>query len=311
VPELPEVETMARDLKKAIVGKTIRKVWYDWPKMIHLELENGRRHLGHHPASRTMFGRKLRGLKVVSVSRRAKNVLIGLSGDHILAVHPKMTGHFLSGQWIMRGGKPLPASYGLSRRQAEAIREKVNSYIHFLLWFKDGSMLGYSDARKFGRIIFGAKEKVLGSKELSSLGPEPLGSDLDLPALRKILSSSRGRIKQMLLDQTKIAGIGNIYADEILWTSKVHPLRRANSLSDGEAKALFNNIKKVLTSAIKMRGTSMSDYRDASGESGGYMRLIKVYGREGEPCLRCRMLIKRIVIAARSAHFCPRCQRLA
>lgn len=302
MPELPEVETIATDLNKNIKGKKIARVWYDWPKMIHLVSAPVRRNLAHHPKSKKDFERDLIGRKITSVTRRQKNVMINLSEDKILAVHPKMTGHFLFGKWVLDGSRPVPMSAG-------AIQEKVNSYIHFLIWFSDGSMLGFSDARKFGRILFGSRDGVMNSKELSELGPEPLSTDFTLALFCELVRGSRGKAKQFLLNQSKIAGIGNIYADETLWASRVHPQRRMETLRPGEVRTIYKNIRKILTSAVKLRGTSMSDYRDASGQSGGYMAQIKVYGKEGEPCPRCGTNIKRIVIGARSAHFCPHCQK--
>ncbi len=302
MPELPEVETIATDLRNAIVGKTIAGVWYDSPQQIHLELGGGRKNLGHHPSSRSVFKRLVVNKKIISVSRRAKNVLINLSDNHILLVHPKMTGHLLLGKWRLDKGKQLPVSKG-------AISEKVNSYIHFLITFSDGLMMGFSDARKFGKILFGTSDAVFASRDLSELGPEPLKDDFTLELFRSIVANSRGRAKQFLLNQKKIAGIGNIYADESLWASKIHPLCRVESLRSKETELLYHSIKRILSHAVRMRGTSMSDYRDASGESGGYMSRIKAYGREGEPCPRCGTNIKRIVIGARSASFCPKCQK--
>ena len=302
MPELPEVETIARDLNKKIKGRTIAGVWYDWPQMVHLELGGTRKTLAHHPKSRLAFKKLLVGRKITDVSRRAKNILMHLSSNYILLVHPKMTGHLLLGKWKIGRGRPRPISRG-------AIQEKVNSYIHFLLGFKDGSMIGFSDARKFGKILFGTREGVLASRDLSELGPEPLESDFTLPVFKNIVANSSGRAKQFLLNQKKIAGIGNIYADESLWASKIHPLRRVESLKPKEIKLLYKSIRRILTEAIRLRGTSMSDYRDARGLAGGYLKKIKAYGREGEPCPRCGAKIKRIVIGARSASFCLKCQK--
>lgn len=303
MPELPEVETIASDLKKKIKGKKIARVWYDSPQQIHLELGGARKNLGHHPKSRSVFEKLIVGKSVADVSRRAKNVLIYLSDNHILLVHPKMTGHLLLGKWRLEKGKQKPVSNG-------AMQEKVNSYIHFLIVFGDGSMMGFSDARKFGKILFGTKRAVMSSRDLSGLGPEPLEDDFTLSVFKNIAANSRGRAKQFLLNQKKIAGIGNIYADESLWASQIHPLRRIESLKAEEIKLLYASIKRILSAAVRLRGTSMSDYRDASGRSGGYMRQIKAYGREGEPCPRCKTKIKRIVIGARSASFCPKCQKI-
>lgn len=303
MPELPEVETMARDLRGRIAGKTISRVWYDWPKSIHLERAGTKRqNLGHHPPSRNFFETEIAGLKILSVSRRAKNILIYLSRNKLLLIHPKMTGHFLSGKWRIEHNRVIPLSEG-------AVREKINSYIHFLLWFADGSMIGFSDARKFGKILFGDREAVFSSRDLSLLGPEPLEKEFTIAVFREIIARSRGKTKQFLLNQRKIAGIGNIYADESLWAARIHPERRIETLRDSEIILLYRAIRRILQDAVSRRGTSMADYRDTEGALGRYMPRIKVYGRKDEPCPRCKTPIRRIVIAARSAHFCPRCQR--
>lgn len=299
MPELPEVQTMATDLDRNISGKKIVGIWFDWPKMIHII--SSKKNIKHHPRSIESFEKELKNLKIKSVKRRAKNVLINLSNNTLLAIHPRMTGHFVIGKWKITKNKPVPISAG-------ALKEKINSYIHFLIEFSDGDMLGFSDARKFGKIIYGWEEDVINSKELKDLGPEPLSKDLDLEIFKNILSNSRGNIKSLLLNQKKISGIGNIYADESLFKARINPLRKADTLSDEEIKRLYKAIENILLKAIKLRGTSMSDYRDALGEKGEYMKLIKVYGRKGKECKTCGTEIKRIVIGSRGTHYCPKCQ---
>ena len=154
----------------------------------------------------------------------------------------------------------------------------------------------------------GDEDVILQSRDLKSLGPEPLEKDFNEVIFKKIVKSSRGKAKQFLLDQNKIAGIGNIYADEILWRVKIHPLRRVETLKDSEIKRLFEFIKRVLTEAVRYRGTSKTDYRDAYGKKGSYVERLMVYGRRGKKCSRCGNKIERMTIGTRSASFCSKCQ---
>lgn len=315
MPELPEVETIASDLNRLISGKHIKNVWFDFPKQISIMASESltykgkiidRLNLAASPKNQDEFIRILKGKKIIKVSRRAKNVLIHLSSHKMLLIHPKMTGHLLIGRWKLYNSRQIPAN-------SVEINEKVNSYIHFLISFTDGTMLAFSDARKFGKILLADEDVLLKSRDLRLLGPEPLKKGFNLEAFRKIIKDSilRGnaKAKQFLLNQNKIAGIGNIYSDDILWLSKIHPLRPIKSLKDSEIKLLFESIKKILEKAVKHRGTSMSDYRDPSGKSGSYMKHILVYGKKGEKCSRCGSEITRIVAGARSAHFCAVCQK--
>lgn len=309
MPELPEVETIVSDLNRLISGKVIKKVWFDTPKQISIiEAKKGairRFNLGRFKNKSSEFTRAIADKKIIKVGRRAKNILVFLSGDKVLLLHPKMTGHLLLGNWQIGRALPLPQGAG-------AIQEKVNNHIHFILEFRDKSMLGFSDARKFGKILFGERQAILKSDDLKLLGPEPLHKDFTLGEFRKIVAGtalrSKVEAKRFLLDQSKIAGIGNIYSDEILWLAKINPTRRVRSLKEAEIRQIYKAIIKILRKAVKYRGTSMSDYRDTSGKSGEYMKHILVYGRTGEKCFRCGGIIKRIVLGGRSAHFCPKCQ---
>ncbi|MEK7077014.1 MAG: zinc finger domain-containing protein, partial [Patescibacteria group bacterium] len=171
-----------------------------------------------------------------------------------------------------------------------------------------GDMLALSDLRRFAKLICGPKELVLNLPELKKLGPEPLERAFTCEKFLEILDRKTGRVKQILLDQSVISGVGNIYADEILWFSKIHPLRKVELLKDAEKKILYRAIKFILKRGLRYRGTSIDDYRDARGRRGKYDLVRYVYQRESEPCRRCGAKIKRIKIAGRSAHFCPKCQ---
>lgn len=303
---------MADDLNREISGRKIAKVWFDIPSRISIMVSakvvykgeiKDRLNLSSSEENKKIFKESLEGLNVIKVTRRAKNVLIHLSSHKLLLIHPKMTGHFLIGRWKIVNDQPVAIS-------PERIKEKINAYIHFLIVFSDGTMMGFSDVRKFGKIIFGDAEIVMSSRDVKGLGPEPLEGAFTFEVFKKVVKSSRGRIKQFLLDQNKIAGIGNIYADEVLWKSKINPLKRVESITESEILAIFRAIKQILSAAVKARGTSETNYRDASGSKGLYGASLSVYGREGKKCRRCGDKIKRIVIGARSAHYCPVCQKL-
>ncbi len=300
MPELPEVQTIVNDLNKKIVGCRIVGAWFDTPKIIKkLKPEEFKKHI--------------KGLEVSGVKRRGKNVLIYLSNVSriksnksrikILLVHQKMTGHLLVGKWNAR------------KRQVKSLikgplNEKVNNYIHLILYLDDGRQVALSDLRKFAKVMLGTKEEIEASPDLTRIGPEPLDRKFSFNDFAGLMSSQKRKIKQVLMDQKVIAGIGNIYSDEILWQAKVHPFKPANKLSDRELKEVFLAMKNVLGKALRMRGTSTSDFRDTEGKPGNYTRVRLAYQREGEPCGRCQTPIKRVKIGGRSAHYCPKCQKL-
>lgn len=272
MPELPEVETMVSDLNKKVRGRRIKSVRLSAPKI----LKSG---------SPAFFKKNIAGKRIIGIRRLAKNILFDLSGGFLLAVHPKMTGHFLYGQ--------SPGRF---------------KHIRLALFLDNGQNLYFNDMRKFGRILFGPREKLENSKELKSLGPDALAGNLTLKKFKEILSVKKGKIKSVLMDQQTIAGIGNIYSDEILFTAKIHPLTLVSSLGGNSLAKIFSAMKKILKKAVLLRGSSLSDFFDLSGEKGTYGDRRLVYGRVGQPCRRCQTPIKRIKINGRSSYFCPRCQ---
>ena len=305
MPELPEVETIVSDLNKIILGLTIRDIWYDWKKQFKL------------PKDPREFKKIVVGKKIVGVRRRAKNILIDLSGGYLLLVHQKMTGHLLVGKWSIRKAQPSPAARGIRKRPSEykvvslikgAFQEKVNNYIHLIFYLSDDSQLALSDLRKFAKVMVGKKEKIEKLPDLADLGPEPLDKNFDIPRFRNLIREKTRAIKRVLMDQNVIAGIGNIYSDEILWKAKIFPLRKADKLSAEELGKIFRAMKTILKKAVRLRGASTSDFRDPAGREGRYTFQRLVYRREGEPCPRCRTAIKRIKMEGRSAHYCPKCQ---
>ena len=306
MPELPEVQTIVNDLNKKVRGRRIVRVWFDWPKMLKDPLDQQKNKVAHKHV--TVFEKAIKKKKILGVKRRAKNILIYLSDSLMMLVHLKMTGHLLVGRWNVKSEKGKEIVIPLEPK--EVVEDPYNQYIHLIFYLDDGRMLGYSDVRKFGKVLLGTKDQIENLPELKKLGPEPLDKNFKFPEFSKLIKSEKRKIKQVLLDQEVIAGIGNIYSDDILWKAKVYPLRSADKLSNNELRAVWRAMREILTKAVKLRGTSTSDYRDTSGRKGEYTEERLVYQREGEPCRRCGIKIKRIIVGGRSAHFCPKCQKV-
>jgi formamidopyrimidine-DNA glycosylase len=275
MPELPEAETIVRGLRPAITGRRITRVEVLKPDVLR--------------ESKRTFGPKVRGRTIAGVERRAKNVLIMLDQGRRIAVNLGMTGSLLPFSTTPRGA-----------------RTPTHPAVRFR--FADGSLLVFNDTRRFGTVeclMDGQWEE-----REARFGPEPLAPDFTARVLHEALGTSRAPVRSWLLDQRKVAGIGNIYAAEALFLARIHPARPARSIRPREATALHRSIRAVLRDAIDEGGTTIRDYRNAIGGEGGYSRLLFVYGRNGEPCRRCESLIERVVFANRSAFFCPRCQPL-
>ncbi len=302
MPELPEVQTVVDDLNRKVVGRKIVGVWTDWPKMIKDPFDQSRTKIAHKHV--TNFPKTLSGQKILKVKRRAKNILIYLSGDYLLLIHLKMTGHLLVGKWEVHGKRVVPIE------PKAIVEDSYNRFIHLIFYLDDGRMLAFSDLRKFGKMVLGRKEEIENLPELTKLGPEPLDPKFSYSEFAEIIHKEKRKIKQVLLDPNVVAGIGNIYSDDILWTARIHPFQPANKLNEPQLKALYQAMRKVLAKAVKLRGTSTSDFRDTAGLEGGYTDYRAVYGRENEPCSRCGTKIERKKIGGRSAHFCPACQVL-
>ena len=288
MPELPEVQTIADDLQRKVQGTRIVSFWTDHPKVVKLP-------------SLTKFKKEIKGLKIEKVTRIGKNVVFYLNQDKAMLVHQKMTGHLMVGKWSISKGN-------VKTQQRGPLEEKVNQYIHAIFTLNNGEMIAFSDMRKFGRIAFGRREDILNLPDIKSLGPDALNPNLTYKKLKEIFSSSKRAIKAVLMDPKKIAGIGNIYADDILWSAKVHPLRPSNKIKEEEVKEILKHTKVILRKALKLRGSSVGDYRDTAGEPGGYSDIILVYRKTGQPCKRCGASIEKTKVGQRSAHFCPQCQ---
>lgn len=333
VPELPEVETIKRQLKKEILGKQIKSVDVLLPKMINLSPKD--------------FQKKIEGSVIADVRRKAKNIIIELASEYanadshlndprlpaqagkiraadrrvyprgstkphqgisfkkaitdtklFLLIHLKMTGQLIYIEAHSRGLTPL-----------EGVRPRIR-HTHLIFHFSDQSKLLYNDMRRFGYIKLLTKKELNEYFEKQKFGPEPLDKNFSLQTFKALLRKKRrGKIKQVLMDQTVISGIGNLYAAEICFYSEISPLRNVSALTEKEIKKLYAGIRKILAQAIKHKGSSVDNYVDAYGKEGDYVPLIKVYGREGKKCLRCGAVIKTIKLGGRGTYFCPNCQR--
>jgi formamidopyrimidine-DNA glycosylase len=304
MPELPEVEYTARQLRASIVGATIQGADVFWARTV-----------GYPDLPAFLAGVSER--RIEGVRRRGKFLILDLSGELMLTIHRRMTGNLLllAGDWridsSLRERDPLAWN---TRGPAFYTSEVAPAYIHETEYCRvcftlcDGRRLLFTDPRKFGRIELWPREQE--SEALAGLGTEPLNPEFTAERLGEALARRKGKIKQILLDQRVIAGVGNIYADEALFTAGIHPLRRADQLTPTEVRTLHDAIVATLTLGIEHGGTSFNDYRDLWGEAGDNYNHVRVYQREGQPCLRCGTIIERIVLAQRSTHYCPGCQRL-
>jgi len=217
-------------------------------------------------------------------------------------IHQKLTGHLLFGKWKSEGGK------WKAQIKGPLLEDPMNRFLHLIFWLNDKRQLALSDLRKFAKVELWDSEKLKEFEEIKSLGLEPLEKSFTFGKFEKVLGEKKGKIKQVLMDQTVIAGIGNIYSDEILWEAKIHPFKDVSKLNGSELKKIYQAMQTILKKAIEAKGESISDFRRISGEKGGFGPLRKVYRREGEKCSRCGTIIKRVKLAGRSVHFCPNCQ---
>lgn len=273
MPELPEAETLVRGLRPLVVGRTVRRVDI--------------RHADVLRTSARRFRQGVAGRRFAAVGRRGKNVLLHLDDGSVVAVNLGMTGTLLPFATPPRG----------SRRP---------SHPAVVFRLRDGGVLFYQDIRRFGTVEHLDAETW--AERSARMGPEPLAKGYTAERLHEGLSVSRSPVRSWLLDQRRIAGVGNIYANEALYLSGIDPRRPANSVTAQEARALHGAIRGVLTRAIDAGGTTIRDYRNAEGKAGAFATRLEVYGREGEPCRRCGHDVQRTVLSNRSAFFCPRCQ---
>lgn len=289
MPELPEVETVVRDFGRKIKGRKITAVWSDSPKIIKFPKPE-------------VFSKAIVGRRLIGFRRRGKNVLIDLDNGDVLLIHQKISGHLLVGKWKYDKGDWIAPEGPLA--------DPVNRFLRLVFTLDDGRMFALSDLRKFAKVILAERETIEAMPDLVKIGPDPLNSYLTYQKFKTLITKSSRKIKQVLMDQSLVSGIGNIYSDEILWLGKVHPFKSAKKLTEKELRSIWNAMRQVLREAVRLRGTSIDNYRDPEGKLGLYTYRRRAYQREGEPCGRCRTKIKRVKIGGRSAHFCPRCQKI-
>ncbi|RJQ14319.1 bifunctional DNA-formamidopyrimidine glycosylase/DNA-(apurinic or apyrimidinic site) lyase [Candidatus Parcubacteria bacterium] len=297
MPELPEVETVVRGLNRKVRGLKIKDVWSDWPKYFkpHLSLFKFKKHVV--------------GKKINIVHRRGKNILFNLSDGHVLLIHQKMTGHLLIGNWIYNPkGDGRTRTSGFWRPVSHGpLQDPRNDFIHLMFFLNNGRQLALSDARKFAKVLCGPREEIFGKKDISSLGPEPLDAGFAFEKFKDLFKNKKGRIKQVIMDQNFIVGIGNIYSDDILYSAKVHPLSRVENLPDSILKKIYKATRTILQKAIRLGGTSIDDFRNIDGKKGYYDKARLVYQKEKCPKGH---FIKRIRVGGRTASFCSKEQRI-
>ena len=275
MPELPEVQTVIKGLRPLIVDK----------KITDLEVREENL-IGYPDISIAELKQKLIGAKIESISRRGKYILIKLDIDKILVIHLRMTGKLLV-------------------KEVEEYRDK---HTHVIFSLDDGQEIRFNNVRKFGRIYLIDPDYPEQAGGLATLGPEPLSEQLSLKDFKKLFDNRRGIIKSLLLNQKFIAGIGNIYADEILYLSGIKPERKADTLTEEEKEKIYYNMRDILEKGIIYGGTSFSDYVNAFGEKGSFQAELKVHQREGEDCHICDSEIKKKKIGGRASYYCPKCQ---
>ena len=230
------------------------------------------------------FADRLVGRRITALARRAKYLLFSLDSDDVLLVHLRMTGRLLL--------RPKGAA--------------ADPYTRVVIGLDCADELRFADVRKFGRLLLLGRAEA--EEKLASLGPEPLGEEFSAADMARALGKRKAPVKSLLLDQTLLAGLGNIYADEALFLGGIHPRRRADTLSAEDWQRLHRAVRRVLAEGIAHRGTSFRDYRDGRGEKGSHQESLNAYHRTGQPCPRCGRPIERIVVGGRSSHFCPACQ---
>ncbi len=309
MPELPEVQTVVSELNKKLTGRTIKSVKVNAPKMISIgpgtvsnirKIENSK--VG-------IFEKLLVGHHFTQVKRRAKLLIFDLSGPLSMLVHLKMTGQFIFEDKELR--KKTAGKYRLLNKINAPLVQLPGKHTHVIFEFTDGSRLYFNDMRRFGYLKIVRDDELNQVKELNEYGPEPLSSkftyDTFLTAVKNV--SGKRQIKLALMDPKFVAGIGNIYSDEILFLSGVRPQKKVASIKQQELRKIYYNIKKVLKIAIKAKGSSVGDFVRTDGSWGQMGKFHYVYGRRGQKCKKCGSLIKSIKLGGRTASYCPRCQK--
>ncbi|MFB1050859.1 DNA-formamidopyrimidine glycosylase [Paraliobacillus sp. JSM ZJ581] len=274
MPELPEVETIRKTLKELVVGETIQQATVTWPKIIK------------HPDDVQRFTELIKGEYINDIRRKGKFLLFELT-NYTLVSHLRMEG-----------------KYGVFKPH-----EETNKHVHVVFDFESGKQLRYQDVRKFGTMHLFPKEEAEDQKPLSQLGPDPFEETYAMENIIPVIQKSGRVIKNILLDQQVIAGLGNIYVDETLYRAKIHPLRKGNSLTDLELKSILKEAKQTLKEAMEQGGTTIRSYINSQGQIGMFQQQLFAYGQEDTPCKRCGYPISKMKVSNRGTHVCEVCQR--
>lgn len=274
MPELPEVETIVQGLKVPLCNRKINNVFVRDKRIVG------------YPDNLKKFKTKLEGYKIISLGRRGKYIIIEISSGKLLIIHLRMTGQLLIKNRL----------------------EEIAKHTHIILQLDNSTDLRFNNVRKFGRMYLVDPDKPEQAGGFANLGPEPLTEEFTAEKLKEIIKGRSTSIKNILLNQQLIAGIGNIYCDEALFRSGIRPDRPVDKLSDQEIEKLHHEINNVIAAGIKFNGTTFSDYVNAMGEEGSFQEELMVYNRSGENCQHCDCHIEKNKVAGRSSHFCPNCQ---
>lgn len=278
MPELPEVEVNRKGLDRLVKGKKIKNIQVDWARIVVEYEENP-----------TVL-EPLINETILAVERRGKYLLFSFT-DSYLVSHLRMEGKYFY-------------------YPEEEVPEVKDKHTHVMIEFYDHSQLHYNDVRKFGRMEYVPKNLIKQFFDERKIGPEPIKEDFHLNEFKEKLAVSKQPIKTALLSQKIVTGLGNIYVDEVLFESHIHPLTTGNKLSDSQINTLYHGIINIMAKAIELGGSTIRSYRNTVGEVGRYQNELKVYGKKGEPCTRCQTPIEKIRVAQRGTHYCPICQEL-
>ena len=304
MPELPEVQTTTTGLRKILPKLSITNVWTDLA-VREQRIPHFRDTLKDEKFF-TSFKRAVINAKVLKVERRAKNILILLDTGKSILIHMKMTGHLMVGRYSYDKKKN---SWSVAPEEKnDALRDPFNRFIHVVFSLSNGTQLVFCDSRKFGKVTLVDTDAMHDTVHLKNIGPEPLTKDFSYDSfVARLMTKQNGKIKQVLMDQSVLAGIGNIYSDEMLWLASIHPLSTVKNIPAKSLQKLFTAMREVLEKGIDFGGDSTSDYRHVDGNRGTFHHAHNVYQKKGELCGKrgCSGTIVRTMVGSRSAHFCP------
>lgn len=308
MPELPEVTTTVKGLQKVLPGLIFTDVWTDLAKK-NQTIKQFKETIKNSAFFKS-FKQKIIGVKIINVERRAKNILINIEGGQTILIHLKMTGHLLYGKYIFNKKENR---WTPDEKEKKALFDPYNRFVHVVFSLSNGKHVAFCDSRKFGKVTVIKTSNLGTTLHLRDIGPEPLSKTFTFAEFtNRLLLKPNWKIKTVLMDQSVIAGIGNIYSDEMLWSAGIHPESIPLKIPKTVLLKLFNNMKEVLAKGIDFGGDSMSDYRNIDGVRGNFQHHHNVYQKKNTKCVKknCKGVIMRKVINGRGAHFCDTHQKL-